>query len=173
MKFLSSKTEILEAKKTIKNSDLFIVELENLSEEKLEDINKYCESFNRVFNLSNNESKYTNQTLKIKDSICYKELNIEDIPYLFLNNIQQTILNKFKDGFNERDILETINNEYYIYLDFNNFIVCSSDFVEFLRKLAKQKRKSIIIGNSKFTKDMYTVLRSFDINCEYDLNFIF
>ncbi len=137
-----------------------------------EELIKYAENFSRVFQINNkkNENDYPNQVSVLNfDKLAL--LEFEDIQYLFTEPMQDAIKSKFNKGFDERDLLETINGDYYIYLGKTKWFICKPEMIQLFKSFKEQERTIILVGTN-YTHTFYTILRAFDVNVEYNLEFI-
>lgn len=180
--------KIFEASRNKKfdGTDLIIVDVQEefkkyFNDTYIEKLKEYCEDFNRVFQIfDTHKSKTTdytfpNQVLTIP-KLYGGKLDEEDIPYLFTEPMQSTIKLKFEQGFNERDILETINGDYYIYIGGKHkWFICKPGMANLFKKFAKQERKIILAGGAanECLHDIYVTLKAFNVDVEYNFEFIY
>lgn len=176
--------KILEAKTD--GIDLVIVDVQEgfkkfFGEAYLEALNEFCEGYNRVFQIYDiNKLDYTdytfpNQVLSISKKYGSK-LNEEDVLYLFSKPLQEIILNKFKTGFFERDMFETINGDYWVYIDGKHkWFFCTKELADLFKGFVKQSRKIILVGGAanECLKDIFVTMKALGVNVEYNLDLVY
>jgi len=167
-------------------TDLVIVDVQEgykkfFGEAYLEALEKYCEDFNRVFQIYDTKdidyADYTfpNQVLSIQKKYGGK-LSVEDVPYFFSTPMQDAILQKFEHGFYERDLLETINGDYWVYIDGKHkWFFCSQELANLFKKFIAQSRKIILVGGAaeECLKDIFVTMKAFGVNVEYNLDLVY
>lgn len=176
--------KIFEAK--TEGIDLVIVDVQEgykkfFGEAYLEALEEFCEDYSRVFQIYDsinvNYADYTfpNQVLTIEKQYG-GELSVEDVEYYFTEPMRDTILQKFEQGFYERDLLETINGDYWVYIDGKHeWFYCSSELADLFKKFVAQSRKIILVGGAaeECLKDVFVTMKAFGVNVEYNLDLVY
>ncbi len=147
----------------------------------------YCLDFNRVFQIwdSKNANKpdytFPNETLTIEKQYG-KKLSIDEVPYYFRSNEQESIINKLKNIPDENDVFETIHGDYWIYIDAqrnaqkgHEWFFCNRKLSDFFKQLKKQNRQVILVGGAagECLLDVYKAMRIFDINVMYNSKYVY
>lgn len=171
---------IKEASKKTDGYDLLIIDVQkeqNIIDDDLKLLNKYCEDFARVFQFCDTtDNKKPTYTFKKQVKVYskeYKELSIYDVPLLFHELQHQQIIDKIKNIPDDYEIFETIHNEYYVHLGFEKWLLLPSDVVSIFKSLKKQNRNVILVGNKKTTNDIYHIMYKLNINVEYNFEYIY
>jgi hypothetical protein len=180
---------IFEAKtktKKMKEYDLVIVDVQEpfkkfFGEAYLTALETYCEDFSRVFQIydtkkiSEPDYLFPNQTLTIAKEYG-GELDEQDVEYYFTEPMRDAIYQKFQTGFQERDMFETINGDYFIYVDgAHKWFLCHRDMADLFRGFKTNGRKIILVGGAanECLKDIYVTMRAFDVNVEYNAQYVY
>jgi len=179
--------KIFEAKtKKMGEYDLVIVDVQEpfkkfFGDAYLEALEDYCEDFSRVFqiydinDIDEPDYLFPNQTLTITKEYG-GELNEEDVEYYFTEPMRESIYQKFETGFQERDMFETINGDYFIYVDgAHEWFICTREMADLFKGFKTNGRKIILVGGAanECLKDIYVTMRAFDVNVEYNAQYVY
>jgi len=172
--------------------DLVIVDVQEgfkkfFGEEYLLALEEYCENFTRVFQIfdtnNTNHSDYIfpNQTLEIEKTYG-GQLDEEDIDYLFTEPMRDYVRSKM-NNLQERDIFETINGDYYVYVDAaHEWFFCTKEMADLFKKFKSENRKIMLVGGAGGSKknpkgeclrDIYVTLKAFGVDTRYNLDYVY
>jgi hypothetical protein len=185
--------KLTEAKTSEKGMDLIIVDVQEdyikyFGEEYIEELNKYSEKFSRVFQIWDskdiNKPTYTfpNQVGAYSKEFGGK-LDINLVDQLFHPSEIEYVKNKLINIPDENDYFETIYNEYWIYIGAHlnesfkghEWFFCNKELTKLFKQLKASGRKCMLVGGAggECILDIYKALRIFDIEVEYNNEFVY
>ena len=178
--------KIFEAKNKLDGTDLLIVDVqENFSkffnDIYLEELNKYCKKFKRVFQIydtidSDKPSYIFPNQVAIYDKMYGGELLIDDVEYYFTEPMWDEVKQKLEDVPDVGDLFETIYNDYWVYIGGQHeWFNCSEELAKLFKNFKQQNRKIILVGgaDNECLTDIYETMLAFGVDVELNNEFIY
>lgn len=150
-------------------------------------LQEYCEDFNRVFQIYDTNKIdhpdyiFPNQTMEIPKKYGGK-LDVDQIDYLFTEPMRDYVRAKM-NNLQERDMFETINGDYYVYVDAGHeWFICSKEMANLFKDFKKNDRKIMLVGGAggsrknpkgECLRDIYITMKAFELNVRYDLDYVY